>query len=152
VYVVLRCKQYSLEHPTGKSLSGDLGGYSTFSVFKQTALKNGISHKHINIHFIKVFLWMLFLIMMTHPFTDLMHAHRNLYLCRSATHITVLPHHSSATETQGCGCSCHGLGRNDIYSQWQSSHQGMKQIHNSEHCIIVVIIGARPYMLKIWYF
>jgi hypothetical protein len=38
VYVVLRCKQHSLEHPTGKSLigvrSGELGGYSIFSVFQ----------------------------------------------------------------------------------------------------------------------
>jgi hypothetical protein len=37
VYVILRCKQQSLEHLTEKSngvRSGDLGGYSTFSVFQ----------------------------------------------------------------------------------------------------------------------
>jgi hypothetical protein len=30
VYLILKCKQYSLEHPTGKCgvRSGDLGGYS----------------------------------------------------------------------------------------------------------------------------
>jgi hypothetical protein len=37
VYVVLRCKQHSLEHPTRKKpncvRSGYLGGYATFSVF-----------------------------------------------------------------------------------------------------------------------
>jgi hypothetical protein len=38
MYVVLRYKQHCLEYPTGKKVdgvrSGDLSGYSTFSIFQ----------------------------------------------------------------------------------------------------------------------